>query len=419
MSPPDYARTFTDSAGSTDTGTKLAVTETITDTAGASDVVIGGKPVSRVLAETWTPNANVTALQRRGRPDRTLPFLGRPAAANTGLNVLGLSTADLTVINGDLILDNAWRAANGAVGNRLYVRGHLVMTATTGPITIQNSLIEGRTFSGTPPYEAIVRARRGDAPTSAVLNLTNCRVTCVQPDVGIVSITGERLGAIERCHIDLGSDLVDYWIPSIPKIKGCLLERYSFWANDPKHTNDSAHPGWSHNDGIQHDGGSDGGYIIGNTIDMRAADGVGDVAVLTASFAPDRNWGGNILMTPGHGNITNLKIQGNYLMYGEVHIGMPTQGGGFDSGNSWDVSGNFHNDRAHGYVAGSLWSHQYVRWGYPMGMPTSSVHDNYFMDDSNVSVTALRATALPTPTLIGGATASGQYISFVNNSTVR
>lgn len=373
-----------------------------------------------VLAESWTLTPDGKALRRRGRADRPMPFSGRPTAANTGLNVQGLTTSDLTVINGDLLLDNAWRSANGPVANRYWVKGHVVMNATTGPITLQNSLVEGRPFTaGSPPYAGLVRADRGDAPESAVLNLTNCKVVCSQPDVNLVGIRGIRLGEVQGCDISKGSDHINWWIPAVPKAKNNYLHDFSFWAADSKHTNDSAHPGWSHNDGFQHDGGSDGGYFINNTIDMRAALGVGDVDVLMANGFPDRNWGGAIMMTPGHGHITNMVIRGNHLMYGEVHIAMPAQGGGFDFGNSWEVYQNFHNDRAHGYTAGSLWSHQYIRWSYPMGMPISSVHDNYFFDDDSVAVSTLRGQLLPTPTLIGGATASGQYMSYVNNSTAR
>lgn len=364
--------------------------------------------------ELWRPNSTGTAFTRPGRIDIAAPFAAMPLASNSGLNVQGVSTSDLTVVNGDLTVSNTY-LDNGGKLDRLWVKGHFLYTATREE-TFTNCLIEGRSFSGSAPWESIIRARNGSAPNTARPNFVNCTIRAVQPDVGITAAMGERLGRFYRCDISLGSDLLDFWIPSVPQVEGCYLHDYSFWNADPKHTNDSQHPGWSHNDLVQHDGGSDGGYIIGNTFDIRAAAGVGDVATLQA-WAPDRNYGAGVMLTPGHGRVTNMTIKNNWFLYGEVHIAMPTQGGGFDNGNSWEVSGNRHNDRPHGYGPYSgQYSRQYVRWGRLMGPGPTSLHDNLFYDDPS-TLSTLRNQGLPSPVVVGGDTSTGQYIVATNSPT--
>jgi hypothetical protein len=336
--------------------------------------------------------------------------LGTTAAdvSNTGLAVENLSTGNLTIVNGDLIVNNAWVAANGSVIDKKWIKGHLIYTAST-PVTVRNSVIQGRPFTGAAPYDAIVRARSTSTPVTAVLSLFNCVVTAVQPDVGIVSMAGERLGDIERCLVELGSDLIDIWDNDRARVRGCLLRRPVFWANDPKHTNDGSHPGWSHNDGIQANRGN-GHQYIGNTIDMHCDPNFGDPAVLAAGGFPNLDWGGNIMLTGSGGLFQNVDIWGNRLLGGQVHIAMPYQNASNpnETGNSWNVHHNGH-DLPHAYSGGSR---QFVRWGWAKipGGGVSSVHDEYLLSEGNVPV-ARRGQVLPAATLQGSATAaSGQFI---------
>jgi hypothetical protein len=370
----------------------ITVTATATDQAGATAAAV----TSATITDSFTLGAT------------------EPTAANTGLNVLGLTTADLTVVNGDLLLTPAYVTANGAAFDRLWVKGFIVMTAAV-PVTFTNCLIEGRTFTGTAPYEALIKARSTSTPASALISFANCLIRPVQPDVGICCAAGERLGSFDRCDISLGSDQLDYWAPAVPNVTGCYMHDYSFWSNDPKHASDGTHPGWCHPDMIQNSGSS-GGFVRGNSFDVRAAVGVGDVATLTGGGFPNRNYGSACILTPSTSHITGFTIQDNWARFGEVHFCLPLQNNSFDTGNSWTVTGNRHDYGVHGYGPYSgLYSKQFIRWGQLEGPLPADVHDNVWLSDANVP-TALRGTLMPGAVTQGSGT-TGQYMVSSNSAT--
>jgi hypothetical protein len=318
----------------------------------------------------------------------------------TGLNVLGLTTDDLTVVNGDLIVT----ATSPVSLDRLWVKGHVRFTSNVAR-TMSNSVIQGRPFptAGNPPLTSIVYARSTATPAAAVLNLTNCEVRCVQPDVNLVCANGERLGKLTRCSFRDGSDLVNYW-GSRAWMEGCHVGPFTFWANDPKHTNDAAHPGWSHNDGIQSNGCANG-IVRGCIFDMRANPAYGDYATLAATF-PGGRWGTAVMLSPSTGVFTNFKIQKNWFGYGQAPVALPFQSGGsFNTGHSWDVSGNRFFALPDPYGTND---HQLVRWGYEMGPLPASVHDNVFDNDPALRV-GLRGTALAPAIVYGTPGPSAQY----------
>jgi hypothetical protein len=327
-----------------------------------------------------------------------------PTAANTGLGVEGLTLADMTVIPGDLNITPAYMSANGNTIDRVLVEGHVVFTGTA-PFTISNSVIRGRPFTGAPPRSAIVYARLTSTPASAVLNLTNCEVYPVQPHVGIVCASGERLGTIIRPNFHHGSDLINYW-GSTPKVYGGYLHDYTFWANDPKHTNDGAHPGWSHNDLIQNSASANA-RIRGNSFDCRAAVDAGDVATLTGAGFSARDWGTSVMFTPSDGTITGAEVEENWFRFGQCPVCLPLQSSGsFNTGNSWSVEGNRFGELPHAYGTNSR---QLIRWGNTMGPAAGSCSGNVFLSTAGVP-TALRGTALPAAILQGNNDASGQLM---------
>ena len=364
----------------------LTVTATVTDSTGAT----GSATASCTIGESFV--------------------LGQtePTAANTGLNVLGLTEDDIPaarIVNGDLTVNDAWVTANGSSPTRWWVKGFLNFTATT-PVKFYNSVFEGRTFTGTAPREAVIRARNGSAPVTATISFENCLLKVVQPDVGISTAAGERLGSFYRCDISGGSDLIDYWAPAVPDVLGCYLHDYSFWANDPKHTNDGSHPGWSHNDLIQNSG-SDGADVRGSALWCYAAPGVGDVAVLEAGGFPDRDWGTSIMLTPSTSRITGFMAEENWVYGGQCPICLPLQSGGsFNNGNSWTVRNNRHGDLPHKYGSNSR---QLIRWGNTMGPAAGSCSGSVFLSTPGVPA-ALRGTALPAAVLQGNNDSSGQLM---------
>lgn len=338
----------------------------------------------------------VTAVDPRGRSATAScwydPFrldLDRPTSF-TGLNVLGLTRNDLTVINGDVTITNTSPASL----DRLWIKGHVRFTATI-PRTLSNSVVEGRPFTGSPPLTSIIYARSTATPASAVLNLTNCEIDCVQPDVNLVCANGERLGKLTRTSFRNGSDLVNYWGSRV-WMEGCHVGPFTFWANDPKHSNDAAHPGWSHNDGVQSNGCANG-IVRGCLFDMRANPNFGDYSVLAASF-PGGRWGSAVMLSPSNGVFTNMIIHKNWFGYGQAPVALPVQSGGaFNTGHSWDVSGNRWFALPDPYGTSD---HQLVRWGAQMGPLPASVHDNVFDNDPALRL-ELRGTQLPPAVLVG------------------
>jgi hypothetical protein len=366
-----------------------------------------------VVATVTDSSGNVGTSSVSATVDDFVLGTTEPTAANTGLNVLGLTTADLTVVNGDMLLTPAYLTAHGTTYDRLWVKGFIVNTGTV-PVKFTNCLIEGRTFTGTAPYEALIKSRLTSTPTTALVSFENCLIRPIQPDVGICCAAGERLGSFSRCDISLGSDQLDYWTPAVPNVTGCYFHDYSFWANDPKHTNDGTHPGWCHPDMIQTSGAT-GGLVRGNSFDVRAAVGVGDVATLTAGGFPNRNFGSATIITPSaaHNSIT---ITDNWARHGEVHFSLSYQNGSFDTGNSWTVTGNRHDYDTHGYGPYSgLYQKGMIRWGQLEGPVPADVHDNVMLSDANVPVN-LRGTLLPAPFVVGSG-ATGQYIIGYNSPT--
>jgi hypothetical protein len=338
-----------------------------------------------------------------------------PTAANTGLNVLGLTTANLRVIVGDFTINDAYVAANGPLIDRVWVQGFVNFTATT-PVTISNSYLSARTFTGAAPREAVVRGRNGSAPLNALISLVNCKVAPIQPDVDVSCVAGERIGMTYRCDFSMGSDGVDWWNPCAPNARGCYFHDYSFWDDDPKHTSDGSHPGWSHNDMIQNSG-SDGGVVWGNSFDIRAAVGVGNVSTLTAGGFANRNWGSAVALTPSN-PITNAIVRDNWCRYGEVQIFLPFQtGGSANTGNSWQVFGNRHDYGVHAYGSSPNYNKQLIRWGALIGPQPDDVYGNVWLSDANVPV-ALRGTLLPAAILQGTLSSTGQYmVRYLSGST--
>lgn len=350
---------------------------------------------------------SVTATTTIQRNDNFTLGVTKPIADNTGLNVEDVAIGDLYIYNGDLVINDSWIALNGNSKDRWYVKGHVTFAANTD-FTFTNSYFPGRVFTGAAPSSAVVRA--DSTQTTGHLDLINCRVTCIQPHVDISTIAGKRIRKVHRSHIDLGSDSVDCWDPSEADIIGCYFGPMSFWANDPKHTNDPQHPGWSHNDHIQISGVKPGARIRvrGNNFDIRMATGVGDVNnAAFQAFSPSRAWGCGVMMTPGTGHIY-CDVSDNWYSYGEIHISLSYQPGlSNNTDNSVKVNGNRHDMNTHPYGGDA---YQIIRGGLQMGMTPADITNNTWSDDVSVPV-ALRGQPVPAP-IIQGSGATGQYIVY-------
>lgn len=321
-----------------------------------------------------------------------------PTRATSGVQVHSTTKTPHT---GDLSV-----SAGGTYSN-LDITGFVTLTGSAADITLIDCIVRGRTFTtGSPPHPALVNSR---SSTGGKINMQYCDIVPDQIDVNLTNIEGEALGQLYRCYIANGSDFVDYWNGvGNPNMQGCFLDGYTFWDNDSKHTSDSTHPGWSHNDGLQNSG-SDGGLIIGNSIRMYAAVGLAAVNTLTSGGYPSRNYGGQITLTPSSGTITNITISQNWFYGGECHIQLSYQTASgalpFQTGNSFtSIDNNRHAMDVHGYGPYAPgYSKQFIRYGGNMGPSTATVTNNIFNDDSTVP-TSLQGTLIPGPNDIGSGT---------------
>jgi len=334
----------------------------------------------------------------------------KPTADNTGLNVLGLGWSDLTVIDGDLNITNALADANNNVFDKYLVNGHVYFTANR-PVTLKNSVVRGHTFStpGSPPRSAIVYARSTATPSTALLHLIACEIYPIQPDVNIVCVSGEKVGVVDRCNIHGGSDLINYWGSRV-QVYNSYLHAFSFWADDPKHTNDGQFPGWSHNDLIQSNGCVDG-IVFGCNMDVRANPNYGGYDELVAGGFAGGVWGSGIMLSGSAGYFVNFKIQKNWFGYGRNPVMMPLQSGGaFENfGCSWEVSGNRFYALPRAY---STSSRHFIAWGLQKGPVAASVFNNSLTTDSTVPST-FRDTLLPSA-ITQGSGLTGQLIVKIN-----
>lgn len=352
----------------------------------------------------WWSGATKLSPWSSGSGDFTLGTT-KPDATNTGLNVLGLTTAALTVINGDLTINDAYVTANGNVADRLWVKGHLIFSATT-PVTVTNSRIEGRTFTGSAPWDGIVHARSTGTPTTARIHFTNCIITAIQPDVGISTVVGERVGDLYRCDLSLGSDILDLWGPTNNRnVRGCYFHDYSFWDNDAKHASDSVHPYWSHSDAIQISAG-DNILIEGNHFEHYAAAGIGGYATLvgTANYS-NAAYGGVVIMTPTGTPVTNVVAKNNWVHGGDAQIHLALQSGGTaNTGNSFTATGNRHGYNSHpwGPYSGN-YLRQFYAWDNGMMPSNTGIVSACTFDTTSDVPTGLRGTALPAVTFSSGA----------------
>jgi hypothetical protein len=374
----------------------LTITGTVTDASGN----VGSKTV------TCTINDDAFVLGET-----------KPVASNTGLNV---ENPTLTIINGDLTIDNAWVAANGTTFTNLWIKGHLIFTANVA-VYGKNSRISGRTFStpGSPPRTAIVYARSTSTPTNARLHLENCKIEAVQPDVNIVCTSGEKMGLLKRCDLSGGSDGGNWWGTNASlRMEGCYVHDYTFWTNDTKHANDGFWPNASHNDGGQTNGCVDL-WAFGNNFDMRADPNYGDYAELISTSSPAGGfpggaWGSALMLSCSTGYCTNAQIKKNWFGYGRNPVMMPYQSNGLfaDGGCSWEVSENRFYALPIGYGSGRA-SRHLIAWGATLGPLPESVWGNVFTNDSTIP-SNLRGTTVPAPVLQGTAgSVTAQYISRV------
>lgn len=355
----------------------------------------------------------------------------KPSAANTGLNVLGLTTADLTtVINGDLLINDAYITAHGTTFDRYWVKGFVVMTAATS-CKFTNSQLEGRggftastrTTNGVPAHQtagiqptAVIHARN---QTGGKISAENCKIFPIQPDLNLTTCAGEAIGHFYRCDLSLGSDGLDYWanghvgFEPVIDVQGCYFHDYTVWVNDNKHPTDGRYPYRSHNDYIQTSGCKQAN-VVGNFFEIHFTDAYGDAATVKTQNFPLKNWGCGFIITLSGNHGTKIKIYNNWFKGGEQHAFFPFQGGAsytqYQTGNDWECYGNRHAYDIHGWGPYSPgYSKQWYEVGdgevnaYYGGNVGLSCHDNIFdPNDPSCIAAGVAGQAIPAMSLKNG-----------------
>jgi hypothetical protein len=374
-------------------------------------------PTASVEPEDGTPSTNAKKVT--------------DSTANSGIAAAGLTTADLTtVINGDLLINDAYVSAHGTTLDKYWVKGHVYYTAATA-VKLTRSQIQGRSFTaGSPPYVGIVHTNNSNSSGLPGISLDQCTIFPVQPDVNLIAVDGARIGVVNRCNISLGSDGLDFWAGTPDATAtGNYFGNYSFWSHDGKHTSDGEYPGWSHNDLIQISGATKG-VIKGNAFHCFAAQNVGNWTDQrdgltpvgsgsgTGAKYPYLNYGGCITLTASAA-IQNITIDSNWFYGGRTGVIEPRQPGGAETGNSMTVTNNRFDWGMHGYGPYSgQYSIQMIRWGALTGPVTSNVSGNKFMGTDAGVPSAHASQALPAATLVGAAGVNtSQYLVSVNTPT--
>jgi hypothetical protein len=252
----------------------------------------------------------------------TAPFtLGatKPSAENTGV----ATGSTLTVVNGDLNM------VAGKTYQNLDIHGFVNGAAGA---TLLNSRVRGR---GTGYVSAgLVNGN----PNTQGMKISRCTLL---PDVARYFLNGFNGSncLIERCDISNVVDAIHATGNNV-LVHGNYIHDFSFFdgSTGTDHANDAVHPGWTHNDAMQHMGGS-GMAFIGNNVQAYFSLTCGTPNTALRTY-PKRNYCNGITISPSGGRISGFKISQNWFEGGDVLVQIPTLNRGYDNGNNGEISYN-------------------------------------------------------------------------------
>lgn len=244
----------------------------------------------------------------------------QPTAANAGIQI---PSSSLTVHEGDIIVTTA-----GTTIENLLVRGIIDIRAAN--VTVQNCRVVGRRFSSYPGWDAMIHA--SSAATNALIQFNECTMyddtlsqdNWVDPGSGYhayfmagIKVVGGS-GTIARNNVHDCNHLTELgggtWVH-----QANYCHSPSLRTDDADHASDSAHPSWSHNDGVHISGGTN--HIVqGNTFEMRFSTLTGMNSTANPNPTAEPVWPnchGTLIQSRANA-ITGLLIDSNWYKYGAI-----------------------------------------------------------------------------------------------------
>lgn len=317
----------------------------------------------------------------------------KPSVSTTGWD----RVTPLTVINGDVTL------TAGQVMQNVDIRG-FVRGWGAGAV-LRNSVVRGRGAASLFVQSALVKGGTTGAP------MLLDRVT-LKPDVPryyLNGVDGSNV-VVNRCNI---AGVVDGWHATGNdfKVRGNYVHDYAFFdgSTGSDHAGDAEFPGWVHADGGQHMGGS-GLESIGNYyemyidpavsvgVDAPLASGpyVGQTVrqLFTSPVSGRIGYGNALTFSPkAVGPVAGFLIRSDWFEGGRVHLQIPAQASGFDSGNSGEISNTRHGMDLNPYGAGKRY--EIMRASAGMGTYTTTQAPVFDNVPSVTGWTAVTTTAKP------------------------
>jgi hypothetical protein len=325
-----------------------------------------------------------TLLRLAGLSAASAAALARPWPASAADFVLGVTKPDasnagvpsgttLTVLNGDLTM------VAGRTYQKLDIHGFVIGAANA---TLINSRVRGRGTGYIKP--GLVN---GTASTTG-MHLLNCTLMPDFPRFYLNGFYGANC-LLERCDISAICDGA-YVRGDNVQVRGCYMHDFAFFdgSTGTDHANDSAHPGWNHNDGVETLGGS-GLEVIGNNIQCYNSRVVGTPQTLLTGGYPNANHVNAVTITPKYGRIPGFKVTDNWFEGGDILLQMPAKGTGYDTGNNGDIARN-----RCGADQKPLSSGWYVQMGSARGIGTFTGLGTNIFDDLPSVPTARRGKPL-------------------------
>jgi hypothetical protein len=273
----------------------------------------------------------------------------RPHAGNTGHDP-ALVTA---LIRGT----HRYRTPNTTVSNTRFEGWVVVEAENVHFVNCEFVGPQSRARARYPGWSGLV-----DCRSSGTL-FTLCTMKPTFPSYWMNGINGSGFTA-ERCDISQSCDGVSAKGDVI--LRGCYVHDLSFWdgltqqdGNGTDHASDKRFPGWSHNDCVQVYGGS-GNRVEGCNLRGYFSTEVGTpgTAMTTGNADgsnagrkfPRRNYAHCLFTSPINGAI-DITINRNWFEGGEIGWQASAAGMGFDTGNSFVLTGNrFGLDTEPGYT---------------------------------------------------------------------
>lgn len=259
----------------------------------------------------------------------------RPTLGNTGIpgdvTLRSAAAAGLpTELNGDIIITDAYHAANATAGTLLIDRVDLagfLKVRTRHPVRVTRSRIRGSGAVTGQTRTALIDCNHGNLGLDGYANVTveECVLIPDFPSEGIDGIVGHDYTARRNTV----RDVVDHFgafnsvrsgDPARVTIEGNYCDNLAYFSPCSYQSDNR-----THNDGVQIQGNS--GYVLrGNTILANASPTAGNGFSATDPSAPAKNvyapsvTGQGIGITPNVSAVTNTVIEDNWLDYGAQTI---------------------------------------------------------------------------------------------------